>query len=81
MNSNIIKLKVTTVIGTGDAFDPIMLIPLIHDWGVPEGCIYTIKEKCNGIISRLYRLEEKVQGHGVVGICEKHHKEFNKKTK
>ena len=74
-----INLKVNTVIGTGDPFDQIMLIPLICDWGVPKECIWSLKEKCENRISRLYALREKLDiGDGVmvstVGICEEHHK-------
>ena len=74
-----IHLEVNTVIGTGDPFDQIMLIPLISDWGVPKQCIWNLKEKCENNISRLYALREKLDvGDGVmvstVGICEEHHK-------
>ena len=77
--SKVIHLGVNTVIGTGDPFDQRRLIPLINDWGVPKECIWSLKEKCENRISRLYALREKIDiGEGVmvstVGICEEHHK-------
>ena len=74
-----IHLEVNTVIGTGDPFDKIMLIPLICDWKVPRECIWNLKEKCENGINRLYALRKEIDiGDGVmastVGICEEHHK-------
>ena len=74
-----LNLNVNIVIGTGDPFDQIMLIPLRFDWGVPRECIWNLKEKCDNNISRLYALREKIDvGGGVmvstVAICEEHHK-------
>jgi hypothetical protein len=72
--SEIIKLSVKTVIGTGDPFDAIMLIPLICDWRVPQNCLMALQgEKCDATIRRLYVLETPIEGHGVLGICEAHH--------
>ena len=68
-----IRLEVNTVIGTGDPFDRIMLIPLISQWKVPTNCVWNLKEPCDNRISRLYSLREPVNGHGIVGICEEHH--------
>ena len=76
-----ISVTAKTVIGTGDPFDGLMLIPLIADWGVPRECITSITgDPCTERISRLYVLEEPLCGFGggpdgfkVVGVCEKHH--------
>lgn len=80
-----LKLSVKTIIGTGDPFDVIMLIPLISDWAVPRECIYSLTgEACEGPLSRLYVLHEPLigfgggdDGFGVVGACEKHHALLN----
>src|SRR3990172_3091477 len=69
---------VKTVIGTGDPFDSIGLIPLIADWRVPRNCLVALRgEKCEAAITRLYVLEAPIEGHGVLGICETHHTEFS----
>ena len=78
---NQLKLSVTTVIGTGDPFDGIMLVPLISDWGVPRDCIFSVTgEPCAKPLRRLYVLSEPLIGFGggdkgflVVGACEDHH--------
>ena len=73
----ILKLSVKQVIGRGDALDSLMLMPLIIDWRVPKNCIWNKKEKCDAPISRLYVLDEPLDGkHKVVGVCEEHHKCF-----
>ena len=62
-----IHLEVNTVIGTGDPFDQIMLIPLISDWKVPKECIWNLKEKCEKNLTRLYSLRKKLDiGNGVM---------------
>lgn len=75
-----IKLGVDKIIGTGDPFDRISLIPLIADWGVPRNCIWNMQEgqKCDETLSRLYVLREKMQGHKIVGVCENHHQELSR---
>lgn len=81
METETLNLKIRKVIGTGDPFDVIMLIPLRHDWGVPPDCIMNLTEPCDEKIRRLYVLDEPVDGHSVVGICEKHHLVFAEHTK
>jgi hypothetical protein len=82
-----VKLIIKTIIGTGDPFDAIALIPLISDWGVPNQCINGINgEPCIKTLTRLYVLEQPLTGFGggpegfwVVGCCENHHKELSGK--
>ena len=72
--TEVLKLNVRRVIGTGDPLDSILLIPLIADWGVPRECIWSLTgERCEEQLARLYVLEEPVQGFSVVGACAKHH--------
>lgn len=74
MTPETIHLRVGTVIGTGDPFDAIMLIPLIADWKVPRNCLGSLMGgECTKSLTRLYVLDEPLQGHKVVGVCEKHH--------
>ncbi len=76
-----LNLSVKQVIGTGDPFDQIMLLPLITDWQVPRNCMMALcGVDCQATISRLYVLDTPVDGHGVLGICETHHREFAKET-
>lgn len=72
------KLKVKEIIGTGDPFDMIALIPLLHDWKVPEGCIGGVRdgEECNATATRIYVLAEPFQGFNCVRACERHHQEL-----
>ena len=73
-----LTLHVKTVIGTGDALDAIMLIPLIADWGVPRECLWNMTgEVCKASLDRLYVLDEPFQGFRTVGVCEQHHKELS----
>ncbi|KKM83610.1 hypothetical protein LCGC14_1307600 [marine sediment metagenome] len=70
-----LKLNVKTVIGTGGPLDGIMLTPLLCDWKVPKNCAYgalTGKE-CEKSLRRIYVLEEPLQGHKAIGVCEEHH--------
>ncbi len=75
--SDTTNLKINSVIGTGDPFDVIMVIPLIHDWGVPDHCVFCWgegKEKADSKpISRLLCLAEEFAGNKVVGCCEEHY--------
>ena len=72
-----VELDVETVIGTGDAVDGIMLIPLISQWGVPHNCLVALRgDKCEEPLSRLYVLRAPVGRHKILGICEDHHKEL-----
>ena len=80
METEILKLSVEQVIGTGDPFDQITLILLISDWGVPNNCLWNLKEECEETLSRLYVLDKPVDNHKIIGICEKHHKIFKKDT-
>ena len=69
-----IKLKVKEVIGTGDPTDVITLIPLISQWRVPRECAWVLTgEECGKPLSRLYVLQEPIQGHRIVGVCRDHH--------
>ncbi len=70
-------IQVKETIGTGDPFDQISLIPLISQWGVPRNCLVALRgEECAAPLARLYVLMEPVNGHTVLGVCEKHHQEF-----
>lgn len=73
-----IGIKVKQVIGTGDPFDGTMLIPLITNWRVPRNCLAAVwtGQECERPLRRLYLLDEPIQGHGVVGVCEDHHQEL-----
>lgn len=73
-----LTIKVNSVIGTGDPFDVLMLIPLIHQWRVPQNCaIGALQgEDCKNPISRIYVLREPVEGHKCIGACESHHLTF-----
>ena len=76
-----VKLGIETIIGTGDALDSIMLIPLISQWRVPTNCLVVFRgEKCDAPLSRLYVLREPVEGHKILGICEGHHKELSDRS-
>lgn len=69
-----VKLRVGTVIGTGDPLDRMELLPLIVDWRVPSNCLWSLAgTPCEKPLSRLYVLDEPLQGHRVVGVCEQHH--------
>jgi len=73
-----VKLGIETVIGTGDALDSIMLIPLISQWRVPTNCLVVLRgDTCEEPLSRLYVLREPVKGHKILGVCESHHKELS----
>ena len=71
-----LKLKVKTVIGTGDPLDGIMLVPLLCDWNVPKNCAYgaLTGEECDKPLRRIYVLEEPLQGHRSIAVCEDHHR-------
>ena len=75
MTSETVRLSVKEIIGTGDPFDMIALIPLISQWRVPRECVYgaLTSSGCGNPLSRLYVLSEPVQGFSVVGICREHH--------
>ena len=70
-----LTLKVKTVIGTGDPLDSIMLVPLICDWNIPKNCAYgaLTGQECNRTLRHIYVLEEPLQGHKSIGVCEDHH--------
>ena len=75
MNEATIHLGVKTVIG--DGCDRIGLLPLIADWHIPDNCLMAlVGQDCRAPIKRLYVLDEPVQGHGVLGICEPHHQQL-----
>jgi len=82
-----LKLSVKTVIGTGDPFDQIMLLPLISDWGVPRECVGSLLgEPCDKPLVRLYVLDEPLhgfgggdEGFGCVGACREHHEQLSVK--
>ena len=68
-------LGVKTVIGAG--WDRISLLPLIVDWHIPDRCLMVLAgQDCRESIRRLYVLDEPMQGHGVLGICEPHHQQL-----
>ena len=68
-------LKVQCVIGTGAPMDSIMLVPLLVDWKVPEGCIGGVMDgaECTKAAARIYVLAEPFQGHTTVRVCREHH--------
>ena len=77
-----IHLGVKKIIGDGSALQRIELIPLMAQWYVPHQCLYSlISIECSERVSRLYVLEESIQQHRVLGICEKHHQELIDKYK
>ena len=77
-----LKLSVKSIIGTGDPFDAIMLIPLIADWRVPRNCLMALEGvRCDAPIRRLYVLDKPIEGHRVLGICEAHHLAFGGPTR
>ena len=58
------SLSVSSVIGTGDPSDRIMLIPLISQWKVPRNCLWNMTgEECDASLIRLYVLDEPLDGH------------------
>lgn len=74
-----ITLKINSVVGTGDPFDAIMLIPLIADWRVPNHCVFCYadgrRKEQSATITRLLRLREPFDGHMTLGCCEAHWQE------
>ena len=73
-----LTIKVNSVIGTGDPMDRVMLLPLIAQWGAPSNCGIgaLMGEDCEEPVTRLYTLQEPVQGFACLSACEAHHGQF-----
>jgi len=74
-------IRVKSVIGTGDPFDILFVIPLIHSHGYPPNCCFgelMDGANCERKVQRLLVLEEPFQGHELLSACEAHFKRFDR---
>lgn len=72
-----IHLKVKSIIGGDDPVTDLETQCLGINWKVPKECLVVAAGiECSAPIAKLYVLEEEIQGHKVVGVCNEHHKEL-----